>query len=77
MFKPQINISLSRKKANAATDETVTETINSVDWERISMHAQEAAKKLAVMGVVAYAAKKAIDTTSEIAVVAATAHFNK
>lgn len=76
MFKPQINISLSRKKPQAATDETITETVNSIDWERISAHAQETAKKVAVMSIVAYAAKKAIDTTSEIAIVAATAHFN-
>jgi hypothetical protein len=76
MRKPQINISLSRQP-KAGTDDTVTETVNSIDWERISVHAQKTAKTFAFVAVVSYAAKKAIDTTSEIAIVAATAQFNK
>jgi hypothetical protein len=76
MRKPQINISLSRQP-KAGTDDTVTETVNSIDWERISMHAQEVLKKAAIVGVAAYAAKKAVDTTSEIVIAAATAQFNK
>lgn len=78
MFKPQINVSLTRKKADkaASVDEAITETINSIDWERIATLAQETAKKVVVIGLAAYAAKKTIDTSSEIAIVAAQAHFN-
>lgn len=77
MFKPQINVSLTRKKSSqTATDDTITETINSIDWERITVLAQETAKKVAVLAVVSYAAKKTIDTTSEIAIAAATSKFN-
>lgn len=75
MRKPQINISLSRP-SKADKDEAITETVNSIDWERIATLAQETAKKVALIGIAAYAAKKAIDTTSEIAIVAATAQFN-
>lgn len=71
MRKPQINISLSRQP-KAGKDDTVTETVNSIDWERISVHAQEVLKTTALVAVAVYAAKKAIDSTSEIAVVAAT-----
>jgi hypothetical protein len=74
--KPQINVSLTRKKsAQTATDDTITETVNSIDWERITTLAQETAKKLAVLAVVSYAAKKTIDTASEVTIVAATAKF--
>lgn len=75
MRKPQINISLSRP-SKADKDEAITETVNSIDWERIATLAQETAKKVALIGIAAYAAKKTIDTTSEIAIVAATAQFN-
>jgi hypothetical protein len=70
--KPQINISLSRTPKAAVADDTITETVNSIDWERISVLTQETAKKVAMVAVAAYAAKKAIDTTSEITIVAAT-----
>jgi hypothetical protein len=75
MRKPQINVSLSRRP-KGETDDTITETVNSIDWARIAMHTQETAKKLAVLAVVAYTAKKAVDTTSEIAIIAAQAQFN-
>lgn len=74
MRKPQINISLSRQ-SKAGKDDPITETVNSIDWERIATLTQETAKKIALVAVAAYCAKKTIDTTSEIAIIAATAQF--
>lgn len=76
MRKPQINISLSRQP-KAGKDDTVTETVNSIDWERISKHAQETVKTVALVAVAAYSVKKAVDTTSEIAIIAAEHLINK
>lgn len=73
--KPQINISLSRQAKTAAPEETITESVNKIDWERINTAAQATIKKTAIVLVAAYAAKTAIDTTSEIAIHAATTHI--
>lgn len=73
--KPQINVSLTRQP-KAAQEETIIESVNKIDWERINTAAQETIKKTAFVLVAAYAAKKAIDTSSEITIAAANSKFN-
>lgn len=74
--KPQINVSFSRQPKTAEETTPITDTINKIDWERINTLTQQTMKKAVLLGVVAYAAKKTVDTTSEIAIVAATSTFN-
>lgn len=55
------------KPGKDATPETPEE----VDWEKIGKITQETAKEVGKVVVVAYAAKKLIDTASQIAIIAA------
>jgi hypothetical protein len=58
------------KAGKDATTETVTAD---VDWDKIGKIAQETSQTVAKVAVLAYAAKKLIDTASQIAIVAARA----
>lgn len=59
------------KTPKPGKDATTEQTESEVDWEKIGKIAQETTKEVSKVVIVAYAAKKLIDTASQIAIIAA------
>lgn len=69
MFNRTLSVQLA-KPSKPGKDGT-TEPTPDVDWDKIGKIAQETSKEVGKVVVVAYAAKKLIDTVSQIAIIAA------
>lgn len=69
MFNRTLSVQLA-KPTKPGKDAT-TEPTPEVDWEKIGKIAQDTSKEVGKVVVLAYAAKKLIDTASQIAVIVA------
>lgn len=70
MFNRAVSVQLV-KTPKPGKDGTAEPTETEIDWEKIGKITQETAKEVSKVVVVAYAAKKLIDTASHIAIIAA------
>ena len=61
------------KTPKSGKDGAAEPTSTEVDWDKIGKIAQETTKEVGKVVVVAYAARKLIDTASQIAIIAAKA----